>query len=106
MLNTMLPLLFSWGTTVLLFRWLQRVDSNWFRFLLRILMFFAAFLIGMIGSFSVFFLSLWAMSGLPWSEFLNAPIGVVEQITSWAGLGPSGALAGALIGQFRKWRRD
>ena len=37
---------------------------------LRILMFFVAFLIGMIGSFSVFFLSLWAMSGMPFPEFL------------------------------------
>lgn len=107
MLNSMLPaLLVSWGTTVLLFRWLQRVDSNWFRFLLRILIFFAAFLIGIIGSFSVFFLLLWAMSGLPLSEFLNAPSGAGQQITSWARLGPSGAILGALIGQFRKWRRD
>ena len=69
-------------------------------------MFFVAFLIGMIGSFSVFFLSLWAMSGMPFPEFLNAPTGAGQQITSWFRLGPSGALFGALIGQFRKWRRD
>lgn len=69
-------------------------------------MFFVAFLIGMIGSFSVFFLSLWTMSGISFDEFLNAPIGAGQQITSWTRLGPSGALVGALVGQFRKWRRD
>jgi hypothetical protein len=69
-------------------------------------MFFASFLIGLIGSFSVFFLSLWAISGMSFNEFLNSPIGAGQQIASWIRLGPSGALVGALVGQFRKWRRD
>lgn len=57
MLNTMLPaLLFSWGLTFLLFRWLNRVEANWLRFLIRIFIFSVAFLVGVIGSFVVFFL--------------------------------------------------
>lgn len=104
MLNTLLPaLLFSWGFTLLLFRWLNRVEANWLRFALRAFIFSVTFLAGVIGSFVSFFLSLWALSGMPISEFVNATIGAGQLIMSWAGPGLFGAFIGAFIGQCRKW---
>lgn len=107
MLNTMLPaVLFSWGLTFLLFRWFQKTESASLRIFLRVGMFIMAFILGLVGSFAVFFLSLWAMSGMSLSEFLNAPIGAGQQIMSWVRFGLSGAFLGSIIGQFRKWRRS
>jgi len=107
LLNSLLPaLIISWGAATLLFRWLQKAKSAWLRFLLRIAIFLLTFVVGLIGGFAVFFLSIWAMSGMSLSEFVNAPFGAGQQITSWARLGLSGAFVGALIGQFRKWGRD
>lgn len=104
MLTTFVPSLFlSWGTALLLFRVFRSTQHALVRAFLRIVIFLAAAFVGLAGGLCVFTLALWAMSGMSWSTFMNAPLDIDDAIDAWARLGPSGALAGTLIGLFRRW---